>query len=38
MEQRRVVVIGAPSGAGACGGVGQEQTPTGRLARGNDRH
>ena len=24
MEQRRVVVIGAPSGAGACG-VGQEQ-------------
>jgi hypothetical protein len=27
MEQRRVVVIGAPSGAGACG-VGQEQTPT----------
>jgi hypothetical protein len=37
MEQRRVVVIGAPSGAGACG-VGQEQTPTADLARGNDRH
>ena len=27
MEQRRVVVIGAPSGA-AARGVGQEQTPT----------
>ena len=33
MEQRRVVVIGAPSGAGACG-VGQEQTPTAIRAAG----
>ena len=33
VEQRRVVVIGAPSGAGACG-VGQEQTPAAIRAAG----
>jgi arginase len=33
VEQRRVAVIGAPSGAGACG-VGQEQTPTAIRAAG----
>ena len=33
MEQRRVAVIGAPSGAGACG-VGQEQTPAAIRAAG----
>lgn len=33
MDQRRVAVIGAPSGAGACG-VGQEQTPTAIRAAG----
>src|SRR5215207_1080518 len=33
VEHSRVVVIGAPSGAGACG-VGQEQTPTAIRAAG----
>jgi arginase len=33
VQQRRVVVIGAPSGAGACG-VGQERTPTAIRAAG----
>jgi arginase len=33
VEQRRVAVIGAPSGAGACG-VGQEQTPRAIRAAG----
>jgi arginase len=33
VDQRRVAVIGAPSGAGACG-VGQEQTPTAIRAAG----
>jgi arginase len=33
VDQRRVVVIGAPSGAGACG-VGQEQTPAAIRAAG----
>jgi arginase len=33
VQQRRVAVIGAPSGAGACG-VGQEQTPTAIRAAG----
>jgi arginase len=33
VEQRRIVVIGAPSGAGACG-VGQEQTPMAIRAAG----
>ena len=33
MEQRRVVVIGVPSAAGACG-VGQEQTPAAIRAAG----
>jgi arginase len=33
MEQRHVAVIGAPSGAGACG-VGQEQTPAAIRAAG----
>jgi arginase len=33
VDQLRVVVIGAPSGAGACG-VGQEQTPTAIRAAG----
>jgi arginase len=37
VNQRRVAVIGAPSGAGACG-VGQEQTPTAIRAAGlNDQ-